>query len=305
MSNNQNKRMIPSSPKTKNLLLIMLLATVTLLASCSQPGSSIEDGDSWEAVQERGNGTLVALYVPAEGFAYTGSDGRLTGVTVELMRDFGRFVSDTYQVDLDIQFVEETDWGVFYRKMVDAEDGTIGFGNVTITEARKQELVFSPPYMTNIASLITHADAPRLERLQDLGETLAGRSALAFEGTLHEQRLRALTEAWYPEANIEMAGTNDEILERVSAEDHYFAYIDLYNYWRASDRGMPLQRHEVADEAAEEFGYLMPLNTSWDAVITEYFERNGGLIHSSRYRNIMETHLGEDLATVLLKAGQE
>ena len=301
----QNKRMIPLSPKTKNLLLIILLATVTLLTSCSQPGSSIESGDSWETVQERGNGTLVALYVPAEGFAYTGSDGRLTGVTVELMRDFGRFVSDNYGADLDIRFVEETDWSVFYRNMVDAPDGVIGFGNVTITEARKQELVFSPPYMTNIASLITHPDAPALEAPEKLGETLAGRTALAFEGTLHEERLRALTEEFYPEAGIEMAHTNDEILERVGAEDRYFAYIDLYNYWRAADRGMPLQRHESADEAAEEFGYLMPLHTSWDGVITQYFESNGGLIHSARYREIMETHLGEDLAAVLLKAGQE
>ncbi len=32
-------------------------------------------------------GTLKALYVPAEGFAYRDEQGKLTGVTVELIRD--------------------------------------------------------------------------------------------------------------------------------------------------------------------------------------------------------------------------
>ena len=259
-------------------------------------------GDSWPEVLEQRYGTLYALYVPAEGFAYLDSAGRLTGVTVELVRHFADFVNERYGVDLEVDFVEETDWRAFYRQVVEGGDGLIGFGNVTITEERRKELVFSPPYMTNIASLITHRDAARLERLEDLGRTFVGLTALAFEGTLHEERLRRLIHEFGDGLEIRMAHTNDEILELTASGNNYFAYIDLYNYQRAADRGMPLQRHVAGDDPAEQFGYIMPLETSWADVVEEYFWFDGGLITTPLYREVMETHLGKELADVLLDA---
>jgi len=266
------------------------------------PRGDILSGDSWPQVKEHGEGTLTAVYVPAAGFAYRDDDGQLTGVTVELLRAFADFVSDRHDVELTLDFVREENWRTFYNDIVDAEDGVIGMGNVTITEERREELAFSPPYMTNIASLITHRDAPPLTHMEDLEAVLGGRTALAFEGTLHEERLRALADRYYPGARFQMAGSNDEIIELVGSGDRYFAYIDLYNYWRAVDDGAPLQRHRAGDEAAEQFGYIMPLATSWKPVIGEFFEHNGGIVSTRHYREIMETHLGTRLAEILLEA---
>lgn len=291
---------------------ILLLATL-ILSGCGGSGGDgnggetvmrdgVLSGDPWPQVKKRGAGTLTAVYVPADGFAYPNDDGHLTGVTVELLRAFADFVSDRHDVELTLDFVREENWRTFYNDIVAAEDGVIGMGNVTITGERREELAFSPPYMTNIASLITHRDAPPLTRLQDLEAVLGGRTALAFEGTLHEKRLRSLTDRYYPGARFQMAGSNDEIIELVRSGDRYFAYIDLYNYWRAVDDGAPLQRHRAGDEAAEQFGYIMPLATSWQPVISEFFDHNGGIVSTRHYREIMETHLGARLAEILLDA---
>lgn len=282
--------------------LLIVVPVFFLLVACPGPGGRADEGDPWPVVQERGFGTLKALYVPAEGFADLNEEGRLTGVTVELLEDFAVFVGERYGVVLDIVFEEERDWGVFYRRVAEGGDGLIGFGNVTITEERREELTFSPPYMTNVASLISHRDAPELLSLDDLPVDFAGRTALAFEGTLHEKRLRKLIERYYPDAGMARAHSNDEIVERVAAGDNYFAYIDLYNYRRATERGAPLKRHGVADEAAEQFGYIMPLETSWEGVIDAYFMAGGGLTGTERYREIMERHLGAELAAVLMGA---
>lgn len=280
------------------ILIISLAATV--YACGGKADRSGFSGDPWPDVKERGKGTLTALYVPADGFAYLDDDGRLTGVTVELLRLFTEFVSEKHGVDIKLDFIREDNWRTFYQRIVHAGDGIIGMGNVTITEERRSELAFSPPYMTNIASLITHRDAPPLPRLEDLETVLGGLTALAFEGTLHEKRLRDLAEQYYPDVKFRMAGSNDEIIELMSSSDRYFAYIDLYNYWRAADRGLPLQRHKAADEAAEQFGYIMPLQTSWLSVIQEFFEHDGGIMSRPGYREIMETHLGTRLAEILL-----
>lgn len=344
------------------LLLIPLLLLVSEAVAQNERSHPTLQGDFWPDVKERGSGTLIAVYVPAEGFAWhTGidsdgregkpadqkkpgqegkrtcenahsheskhsgkntlfenhtpgqenkisrdnapaHDGKLTGVTVDLLREFARYLSETYDIQLDLSFERQKHWPTFYTDIVDAGDGVIGMGNVTITEERRSELVFSPPYMTNIASLITHHNAPELIEPDHLKTTLGGRTALAFEGTLHEQRLRKLTGQYYPEASFRMAGSNDEILGLVSASDQYFAYIDLYNYWRAVERGLPLRRHESADQASEQFGYIMPLNTSWEPVLREFFEHADGITASERYHSILSDHLGENLARILLDA---
>ena len=294
--------------KTQNLFncllrttaIILTISKIALFSACGDERPSADKGDPWPEVLEKRYGTLKALYVPAEGFAYRDAQGRLTGVTVELIRDLAAFVNKKYDIGLEIEFEEEEDWSVFYRRIVEGGDGLIGFGNVSITEERKEELVFSPPYMNNIASIITCRDVPELKSFEELPSTFEGMDALAFEGTLHENRLKNLVKTYYPAADIHFATSNDEIVERVSDNCKYFAYIDLYNYFRASKREMPLKRHSIGDDSTEQFGYIMPPGTTWDEVIELYFTHNEGLTSSDRYQNLMEKHLGKDLSSLLI-----
>lgn len=288
------------TPAFRTALVMVAIATTALLSACADEPSPTDKGDSWTEVLEQGHGTLKALYVPADGFAYRDEEGRLTGVTVELIRDLAAFVNEEHGVALKVEFEKEEDWSVFYNRIVNGGDGLIGFGNVTITEERKNELAFSPPYMNNIASLITTRDVPELNSFDELSSAFEGMKALAFEGTLHEKRLRNLVNKHIPAAEVHFATSNDEIVERVSANNTYFAYIDLYNYVRATNRGAPIKRHRIGDEAAEQFGYVMPLETTWNEVAEQYFTHNDGLTESKRYRYIMEKHLGKDLATLLI-----
>lgn len=283
----------------RNLSFAAIIVLSCLSMACTQ-----KTDNSWEGAKVRGSGILKALYVPAEGFAYTTEDGTLTGVTVDLLREFANFVKQSHDVDLHIEFVEVINWTDFYNQVVAAEDGVIGLGNVTITEERKSHLVFSPPYMTNIAALITHESRGQLTRIEHLDD-FEGLEALAFKGTLHEKRLRELTEQYFPGVEFAFATSNDEIIDRVSEGDLYFAYIDIYNLWRAVERGRPVMRHYAGDMASEQFGYIMPLKTSWGGILEEFFESNGGFTQSDRYREIMERHLGERLAALLLDFGTE
>jgi ABC-type amino acid transport substrate-binding protein len=279
--------------------------TITLLliliSSCSKPESTATlSGDTWDEVIATSSGKLTALYVPAEGFSYHDKEGNLTGVTIDILNEFANYLSKHYQIELEINYVQEANWSRFYNMVVEGEDGLVGMGNVTITDERRSELAFTPYYMTNIASLITHENAPELVSIDDLNGTFTDLIALAFEGTLHEERLKKLVDKNAPGIPLQYAQSNTEIIEKISQTNTYFAYIDIYNYWRAVEQGLPLRRHEVADEADERFGYIMPLKTSWHPILNEFFEADGGFLQSDRYREIMEAHLGEDLADQLI-----
>ncbi|HSJ24937.1 MAG TPA: transporter substrate-binding domain-containing protein [Longimicrobiales bacterium] len=281
---------------------------LAVLAACADGGArdgspaaapgGADTADSWAAVSQTGSGAIRVLYVPAGGFAYRDADGRLTGVTVELMRHFAAWVGDEHGVSVEAEFVEEQDWRTFYNRVRDAGPGVFGVGNVTITEARRDELRFSPSYLTNVAVLISHEDVPELRRLEDADVAFQGLDALAFEGTLHETRLRELRDTHVPDAGVVMASSNDEILERVAARGH-FAYIDAYNFWRARDAGAPLRRHTVGDDPAEEFGVIMPLGTDWGELMDRFFQRDGGYRGTAEYRELLVRHLGEPLTRAL------
>ncbi len=261
-------------------------------------GDHGDRGDTLAEAREAGEATVTVLYVPAGGWAYLDEAGELTGVTVEIMRRFADHVADEHGIDLELDFVEEIDWSVFYGRVRDADGGVFGIGNVTITEARREELAFSPPYLENIAVLITHEDRPEVDGPEQAARQLADLRALAFEGTLHETRLKALRDQHWPELGIDRAGSNDEIIA-AAADDTHFAYIDAYNYYGARDRGAPLKHHPAFDDTGEQFGVIMPLNNDWTQLVDEFFAHDDGLMQRGFYHELLAEHLGEAVADLL------
>jgi ABC-type amino acid transport substrate-binding protein len=280
--------------------IIYLSLIFIIAAACSERPDDTVHNHTWEQVQRQGGGTITLFYVASDGFSYTDETGRLTGVTIELMRDFADFVNTEYDLNLTIHYEPIEQFRVFYDTVRDASGGVFGVANVTITEERKDELAFSPPYMTNIATLITHSQIDEIGSFSDIAESFAGLKALAFEGTLHQTRLESIIENHLPDAEMEFAHSNNEIIERTADASRYFAYVDIYNYWRASQAGASLQRHAAGDEASEQFGVIMPLNSDWHSLIDRFFEADGGYVQSHRFRYLMETHLGSELAALLL-----
>lgn len=279
---------------------IVSLCMILFLVSCV---SDRQPADDWMSVVSGGKGQITLYYVPGEGFNYYDENNILTGVTTEIFRDFVRWLNDQYGYDITVHFKEIVSWRDFYTAVMHSESGTFGMGNVTISDERRAEIDFSPPYMTNIAVLITNEETEDLSELENIPDEFAHLRALAFEGTLHEDRINRIRDTFFPGLEIDYAYSNNEIIETVASGNRYFAYVDVYNFWRAQNAGSPLRRHSAGDEPSEQFGYILPRNSDWTPVITQFFQEDGGYVNTSRYREIMETHLGEEL-TALLEAAR-
>jgi len=282
----------------KYLGFLFLIISIT---ACSQK----LEGDTFERSLESGAANLKIVYVPAPGFAYLDENGELTGVSIDIMEEFAEFVHYSQGVQINYEFIPETSFSDFYSTVKNARGGVFGLGNVTITEQRRLEIGFSPPYMTNIAVLISHEDVPTLRELNTISNDFAGLTALAIEGTLHETRIKNLRDMYWQDMEISYANSNSEILRHVAEYGNYFAYIDIYNYWRALESGEPLKQHPMADLASERFGIIMPLNSDWDAIVTSFFDQGQGFRTSRTYRSILEKHLGEELTEKLERARKE
>ncbi len=246
-----------------------------------------------------GEGAVTFFYVPSSGFAYVDEDGRLTGVTVELLRDFAAFVAGTHGLDLRVEWLEEERWADFYGYVRDSEGGVFGIGNVTITDARRRELDFSPPYLNNIAVLVTHERVPELASMDRIGDEFAHLTGLPYPGTLHEQRLDRIRERWLPDMPVRPVASNDELVSLLASDGDYVGYIDVYNYWRARQAGLALRRHPVGDDASETFGVIMPHGSDWTPVMNAFFHADGGYVQGQRFQRHLRAHLGDELARLL------
>jgi ABC-type amino acid transport substrate-binding protein len=256
-------------------------------------------GSTFRAAQESGTGEIAFFFVPSSGFAYRDDDGSLTGVTVELLRDFVLHVAETHDIALTVIWLEEPRWADFYAYVRDSEGGVFGIGNVTITDARRRELDFSPPYLNNIAVLVTHEAVAELASMEEIGARFGQLTALTYPGTLHETRLDALRQRAMPAMTTRPVASNDELVALLGSAPAYFGYMDVYNYWRGRQQGEPLRRHPVGDDSSETFGVIMPHDSDWTPVITAFFDVDCGYARSDRFRQLLRTHLGDELAGLL------
>jgi ABC-type amino acid transport substrate-binding protein len=260
-------------------------------------------GDSWAQVKINGKGTVSMAYVETPSFAYKDASGKLTGICVDIMADFIKWVSENKKVKLESKFVGEgANFKTMYDKTKASVGGVFGLGNITITEERKKEIKFSPPFITNFAILVSQNSVPTLAKFEDMPTTFGKLTGYTAKGTLNEKRIQELKQKYFPAMKISYTSTSQETLEKVFSDPNGFAYLDLAFYLEAVQLKKSIKRHPIADKAAEQFGFIMPLNSDWYPLLDEFFKANGGYLNSAQYRKILVTHLGETGVKLLQSA---
>lgn len=277
--------------RLSTLVLIAILLALSKFV-CAEVGTTLEQARAGETAE------LKVLWVASEGWAQLDADGQPEGLTIAIIQRFADWLATEHGLNVNLEFVEEDDWRRFYGRVRDGSGGVFGLGNVTITEARREELAFSPPYVTNVAVLISRAGDAEISSPSALPEIMAGRTGLGFAGTLHEERLRELAARYWPEMPLELGYSNDELVQAAAAGTH-FAYVDGYNYYRARSRGLEIRRHPALDDPGEQFGIIMPRNNDWQDLLDDFFAAGGGLLQSRWYRDAMLQYLGAEIAELL------
>src|SRR5579859_6336894 len=281
----------------------ILLCTMTLVIATTVFSQNYS-GDSWAQTKAKGGGKISLAYVATFGFVYQ-ENGKLTGVCVDIMNDFIKYVNEKKNVKLTSDFVGDGEsFKGMYDKVKGSSGGVFGLGNITITEERKREVKFSPPYITSLAFLITQNDVPTLAKMEDLPTTFGKLTAYTAKGTLNEKRINELKQKYFPAMKVTLTATSQETLEKITSGADGFAYLDLAFYLEAVQQRKPLKRHPIGDKASEQFGFVMPLNSDWSPILEEFFKADGGYRNSAGYKAILRKHLGETGMKLLQSAAK-
>ena len=216
-------------------------------------------GDTWAQAKTKGEASISLAYVQTFGFVYKDGD-KLTGVCVDIMNDFVKFVNEKKGVKLISRFVGDgTTFKGMFDKVKASSGGVFGLGNITITEERKKEVKFSPPFITNLAFLITQNNVGNLSKMEDLPSTFGKLTAYTAKGTLNEKRIQEMKQKYFPDMKIVLTATSQETFEKITSDPNGFSYLDLAFYLEAVSLRKSVKRHPIGDQTSEKFAFIMPM----------------------------------------------
>lgn len=249
------------------------------------------EGDSWTKVKTSGAGTMAVLYATEPGIISKDADGTIKGVCADILADFVAFVETKHGKKITVRYVkDEADFPVFLRT-VQTTNNLLGVSNTSITDERKKTLKFTPPYLRNIAVLLTNQTSPAIKTLDQLKTTHAGFSAEILKGSTHEQTIEKIKKEVAPNLKINYSASNESIFKTLTSNPKTFTILDVTAYvGLMNEKKYPIKRQEVNLKIVDEIGFIMAKSSDWDKVWEEFLTPE--YRNSIRYKQIISKNLG-------------
>ena len=255
-------------------------------------------GDSFASANNSKIANVTYVYTGVKGFAQN-QDGEVKGLLVDLMREFENYVEEKHGIKINTSYqeIQDGDFQAFLNSVRDGSGGVFGINTTTIREDRKSFLKFSPAYLNNISVLVTNRSVATLTRLNKIGTEFGSLYAVTAPGTTYEKRVLEVKSKFHPNVEIQQVPGEYDIVDRVATDENAFGFVDISFYLEYLYAKKPVKRHPVGDKGGEEYGIIMPLNSDWQPVITEFL--NSGFLESPEYRQIVIGHLGKGALRML------
>jgi polar amino acid transport system substrate-binding protein len=249
--------------------LFVMSVVIALLAGCTTKAGDTDT--SLSDVEKAGKLVVGYTEYPPMGFT---ENGEVTGFDIDIAKE----VCDRLGVDCEFQII---DWDAKVMELNNKNIDVIWNG-LTITEARKEEILFSKPYFDNRIVILSKTGSG-LNAIADLtgkkvGVELASSGQSALEGNAVFASLAELVKfGTITEAVLDLNAGNidaivaDEIFARYAVSKDAGAYViasevfNSENYgigFRLTDIALRDKIDEILDEMAED-GTAAAISIAW------------------------------------------
>ena len=268
----------------KNISILLVLGVFTTQAQ--------QRGDSYAAAKTSKAANLVYVHAGVNGFASTDNSGNTTGLLVDVMKEFEKFVSQKDGITVNSRFVEarNKDFKLYLEEVKGSTGGVFGLSNTSVKEERKKFLKYSPTFLNNISVLISHESFPTLSSMNAIGTAFRSKMGFGVPSTTNYDRLTKVKNTNFASMQITAVTSSREILENISSNPNAFGFSDIHYYLEFLRLGKPVKRHPVGDQVGDQFGIIMPKNSDWDSVMDEFLS---DFIKTARYREMVTQNLGK------------
>jgi len=271
----------------KSILFINLLLFAHVLFA--------QQSNTWSEISQKKSGTITVHYLEQHPFCYKDKSGKLTGIEIDIINEFVKWLKDKKDVSVKVEYKNYTKFNDVYQDIkMNKNAASFGLATVTITPERSQEIDFSAPYLKNKSLLVSSGLVPTLLKIDEIAQKFANLTAVTVKNSVHEHDIQVIKEKYLPNLNIEYVDAPTQVLQKLASDKKYFGYVDILTYWDFVKNNpkafVKMQRASIINN--ENFGFILPRNSDWTPVINEFFEAGFGFTATKMYRNILEAHLG-------------
>lgn len=253
-------------------------------------------GDSWASVKSKGSGTLAIVYYEQAGLIQD-TNGKPQGLCVDVLEDFVVYVDTKYKKKITLQYVGKEPIFTEFLAAAQTNHNILGVTNVTITEERKKNLKFTPPFMSNPVVLITHKDAPTVTSFAELPKKLDGFVSQIIGGSTHEKHINKIKKDYWPALSITYGPSGQEIIKKIPTNQKLFTILDFTEFVDATRKRLPVKKQDLDFGSPEELAFIMSKQTDWDIIWKEFLTDE--YRKSPKYRKNIADNLGSAFLSIL------
>jgi ABC-type amino acid transport substrate-binding protein len=263
---------------------ILKLVILFALAVICIDGES-QNFDSWEKIKRDGQGTLSVIYFETPGI-FIMDKGLPKGVCPELLNNFVTYVKTKYEKQITLNFIGTVKDFPSFLERVRSTPNLLGVGEVTITEDRKHEFKFTPPFLAMPIVLVTNKSNPSLSTLSDLKKyspyTLASGSWSIIVDRLQKK--------FSPTNKVTYFNDIKEIVNKVDVTPSAYTAVSLGVFLDASRKGMNVKMESFNLGNPEMIAMAMSKSSDWDALWEEFLTEE--YLRTSAYKKSIAKNLG-------------
>lgn len=269
-----------------------VVACIIICFSVNQFSIAQLKGDTYTSAKEKKSANWVLTYAEAPGFASKNSKGDISGICVDIMNKFKDYVEQNHGIKVNVtyQTKDANDFTKFLDEVKAGSGGVFGLSNTTITEGRKSEYNFSPPYITNIGMILSNISVPTLIDMPNISKKFKGMTAITVKNSTNEKRILDIKAKYYPNLKIEYVPSFAMAMASIINDNTKFTNVDFTYYFEAIQNRKPVKRHPGGDDTTEQFGIIMPKSNDWAPLLEEFM--NSGFLESVEYKKIISDNLG-------------
>jgi ABC-type amino acid transport substrate-binding protein len=274
------------------------LSVLTLLIACySSIGiAQTSTYTTYAVASQQKQGVMNVQYHHNFPFAYTNEDGEVTGIEIDIIKQFAVWLKIKKGIDVSLEFERHDDFAKFYEKVKITKTVSVGAGSVTVTQDRAREIKFSSPYLKNKPVLVSSILKSTLTDLRNISKEFNGMTAVIVKGSVHEKLIKNIKDNYWPDLKIELVESPAIVLDKISSSNKYFGYLDLISYWATIQKeSKPIKIHRTTPFDTEYFAFIFPKSSDWSAAFNEFFDGGLGFPASDMYFDILRKHLSSEL----------
>lgn len=242
--------------------------------------------------------TIVVHYYDNFPYSYM-EEGKLKGIEIDIFNEYVLWLKAKKNIQTVVSYIPYKEFSTFYKSVKEGRTNVVGLGSVTRSSAREQEIAFAPPFLQNVAVLISAGSVSTVKEKNndEVNRAFKGLNGVAVGRSSHLAYLNQIKSQFLPEMKITTLETQNQVIENIISVPSNIGYVDLVAYWaflrRSPSKFIKIQK--AFTEPREDLAFCLPLQNKQSLLLSEFFESGFGFTATRAYHQILEKYLGYEV----------